>query len=155
MKRISIFVISLVVVSLTLALLVFAQKQTQKPSSEKIDQHTGGSGVQEIAKKKGRNLVKKLPDGVEGVTLEEGKIKLNQGYKFVKKENGKVSVDLMRGGGGAIAGDWSCECSSMGKTNDCKASISAGFLTCISGAECTACDLSVTVGKVKQAIVAY
>jgi hypothetical protein len=156
MKGICRLFISLVVVGFALALLVFAQRQPQKPTSEKVGPNSGNLGNQEVAKKKGKNIVKELPNGAEGVTLEEGKIKLKPGYKFVKGKNDKVSVNLMRGGGGAsVGGDWSCECSSLDKTNDCKASIQSGILTCISGASCTACDLSVTVGKLKQAIVAY
>src|SRR5262249_3223179 len=101
MKRICTLLSSLVVVGFALALLVFAQKQPQKPPSEKLDPHASNSGAQEVAKKKGRNLVKELPNGAEGVTLADGMIKLKPRYKFVKGKNDKVTVNLMRGGGGA------------------------------------------------------
>src|SRR5581483_3508388 len=156
MKRVGTLIIILALVSLAGALLVFAQKQTQKLTSRTVSPNSGNAGAgEQVAKTKGRNLVKKLPDGVGGVALAEGLIRLKPGYRFVKGKNGKVSVYLMRGGGGAIGGDWECTCSSIGKTNDCKASIAGGFLTCLSGAECTGCDLSVTVGKWKQAVIAF
>src|SRR5262249_25634986 len=154
MKRISRLFISLVVVSFALAILVFAQKQTQKPPGGKLDPHSGDSGNQEIAKKKGKNLVKKLPDGVEGVTLEDGYIKLKPGYKFVKGKNDKVSVNLMKGSGPSLDGMLGCGCY-FPDGGSCKVNIYDDILICSSQSACTYCRLQLMVGSSKTSIIAY
>jgi len=84
MRRIGTVVIRIFVISLALVLLVFAQKQ---PATSRTQPTSPSSGATEQTPKiKGRNLVKKLPVGIEGVTLEDGFIKLKPGYKFVKEQ---------------------------------------------------------------------
>jgi hypothetical protein len=102
--------------------------------------------------KPGKVLVKSLPTKVEGAALVGDKIQAKPGYKFVKQANGTVVAARMGGGGGLGAeGSWSC--SSCG---DCKAVISGGYLSC--QGSCTgnaSCTLTITVGKLRTAVISY
>lgn len=80
-----------------------------KPISSARHQQRGPS--------KGTLLVNRLPDGVRGVTIKNGAIRLLPGYKFVPHSNGTITVDLDKGGTGGgteITGTWSCKCTKDG-----------------------------------------
>ena len=157
MNRIGTVVIRIIVISLALGLLVFAQKQPSKPSIQSPSPSSGNtSPTEQTSNKKGRNLVAKLPAGVEGVILGNGQVKLKPGYKFVKQENGKVSVDDMKGTGGglSVGGTWDCVCRKEQK-GTCKASIVVKSLECSSKSGCSDCVLVVDVGDSTKSIVSY
>ena len=42
--------------------------------------------------KKGKLLVKRLPEGAEGVEIKDGAVHLREGFKFVKEGKGKIIV---------------------------------------------------------------
>ena len=80
MNRIGTVVIRIIVISLALGLLVFAQKQSSKPSIQSPSPSSGNtSPTEQTSNKKGRNLVAKLPAGVEGVILGNGQVNIAWG----------------------------------------------------------------------------
>jgi hypothetical protein len=111
----------------------------------------------QTSKRKGTNLVKELPAGVDGVTLEDGFIKLKPGYKFVKEKNGRASVYLMKGGGGLpVSGSFDCSCASKEKDGKCKLGITSDKMTCFDAAlYCTRCELVVIVNEATTRLIEY
>ena len=94
---------------------------------------------------KGRLLVKKLPAGVQGVTITNGVVKPKPGYKFVKQDDGTIAVARIKRGGGsgpAVGGSWRCECS---KTE------SEPETSCTS----RACTLVVTVEGLTTSVIGF
>jgi len=154
MRRISI----LTAIALTLAMVIYGQSQTPQSKSSAPKSESSGANNQR-AKPKGRLLVKRLPNGVEGVVIKNGMVRVKPGYKFVKGEDGKVSVYLMSGGGGGlpVSGSWDCYCTkeSGSGVGTCKAVVSGDYLSCLAGAGCSECKLSVIFGMSTKPIVAY
>jgi hypothetical protein len=57
---------------------------------------------------RGVALIEKLPDDVEGVTIEDGFLKLKPGYEFVEEKDNSVAV--ARIAGGKTGSSFSCTC---------------------------------------------
>ena len=156
MKRINIIIAS----SLTLTALVCAYSQTPGPGGQNHLQKSQTVGT------KSKVLVKRLPKGVEGVTLENNGVRLKRGYDFKKKSNNEVIV-VARAAGGVgpgqqVSGSWSCVCetSSTGErgVGGCSASISGSTLTCVKSSQngCnTSCSLDVTASGDKTGVIRY
>jgi|SRR5689334_11387583 hypothetical protein len=105
----------------------------------------------QIANPNGTALVEKLPDKVQGIRLTKGRVKLKPGYKFVKAENGSVTVARIKGSGG-IVGTWSCSCD---KAGGCTVVISTTFLVCGNKGCTGTCALGTTVDGVKKEIIRF
>jgi hypothetical protein len=104
---------------------------------------------------KGKVLVDRLPNGVEGVVLEKGRLKLKPGYKFTKQSGNKIAVARIRGEGPQVGGTWSCDC---GGDGSCQIEINGGFLMCTPAGQnpCKkGCYLDVTVGAQAKNIIIY
>ena len=109
---------------------------------------------------KGTAIAEGLPEGVEGVVMEEGVVKIQPGYKFVKKNN-KVTVMSKSAGTGAggrlgVGGSWSCVC----KQGDggCSTMVEDNQIFCAPGGDpgCSdKCVLSVVIKASKSEIVRY
>src|SRR5437764_1978044 len=97
MKRICI----LTAIALTLATMIYAQSQTPKSKSSAAKSESSGANNLR-AKTKGRLLVKRLPDGVEGVVIKNGAVRLLPGYKFARHSDNTVTVNLDNGTGSTI-----------------------------------------------------
>jgi hypothetical protein len=161
-KSSALLVLAVMAITVTLNFL-YAHSRTQNGNlraetantSTLSDSQTDEKGSAKI--RKGKELVKHLPDGAEGVNLKEGVLRPKAGYKFEKQDDGTVRVASMRGGSGGLgetpSGSWSCGCGSYGG-GSCKASVSNGSLMCVSGT-CTECILNITVGKVTTGIMRY
>lgn len=108
------------------------------------------------APKTGKALVKKLPDGIEGVELAGNTVRVKAGYKFVKRDNGTVTVARMAGGGkGGLSGGWSCSCDGGGT---CSIMTSGGVLYCTKGGTDTckgSCKLSVSTSGFSGGVIRY
>lgn len=93
-------------VTLTLSTLILAYGLSPQTTSRRGQAATGQS---QLAKAK-KVLVKELPEGMEGIALENGRFKLMPGYKFVPQPNGTVTVAL-QAGGRPVSGSYDCSCS--------------------------------------------
>lgn len=90
-----------------------------------------------------------------GVVLENGRIKLKPGYKFVKQPGNRLAVARIRGAAPQTGGTWTCDCAESG---GCQVEISGGFLTCTPAGENACkkgCYLNVTVGPEPKNIIIY
>src|SRR6266480_1387547 len=103
--------------------------------------------------KRGKLLVKRLPEGVEGVEIKDGAIHLKEGFKFVKEGKGKVVVARMRGNN--ATGSWSCACTGENRSGSCEEDIEQASLLCNAGSCTGTCKLSVVVKGATTAIFAY
>lgn len=108
---------------------------------------------------KGTTVVEKLPEGVEGVVMEKGVVKIKPGYKFVKKGN-KVTVmrSTVGGAGGrlGVGGSWSCVCKQG--TGGCSTMVQDNQIFCAPGGEPACpdtCVLSVVIKALKSEIIRY
>lgn len=134
--------------------LGFQTTQSQQPGTRR--DVTSGAATPAITETpKGRVLVEKLPEGVEGVVLEKGVVKAKPGYKFVKKGNGVMVRKAGSGGGMGIGGSWNCTCSAGG--GGCETSYDENAIMCRkAGSECSdKCLLSVVVKGLKAQILQY
>jgi hypothetical protein len=106
---------------------------------------------------KGQLLIEKLPEGAEGVVLEEGVVKAKPGYKFVKKGNKVMVMKVGAGGGLSLGGSWSCACNAGGE--GCETFYDEGVILCrkVIGKDACAekCVLSITIKGVKAQIIQY
>ena len=112
---------------------------------------------------KGTAVVEKLPEGVEGVIMEKGVVKIRPGYKAVKKGNKvTVIVTVMRsavGGAGGrlgVGGSWSCVCKQG--TGGCSTMVQDNQIFCAPGGEPACpdkCVLSVVINALKSEIIRY
>ncbi len=145
MKHINIILI----VALMLASLVCAGGQTPKAKTQKPQ------SVSQAAKVKERTLVKRLPDGLEGVEIKGNAVRVKSGYKFVKQANGTVTVARIKGGGNNVGGSWNCDCWSG--SGGCEAYILADTISCLKSKDgCTgSCKLSVVVKGTRTGVVIY
>ncbi len=149
--------------ALTLAAFTYGEKQTgreacgQEGSGRRV---IGGHATRELTEiPKGTALVEKLPEGVEGVTLEEGVVKIKPGYKFVKRNN-KVTV-MRVGGGGAggrlgVGGSWSCVCKQG--AGGCSTMVEDNQIFCAPGGASACsdrCVLSIVIKAAKAGIFMY
>ena len=142
----------IVVITLALASLISASGQTPRSRGQAV-------------RPKGKALVNKLPVKAQGVTLKKGTVRLKPGYKFVKQEDGSVTVARIRGGGGGglgIGGSWDCGCISIGVPGGdppegrCSAQIAAGgVLFCNKGTCNGGCELEITIDRVKTGVIMY
>jgi len=117
---------------------------------------TSGAATPAITEEpKGKVLVEKLPQGVEGVVLEKGVVNAKAGYKFVRKGD-KVMVMRAAATGGSheAGGSWQCICKGAG-TGACEPLISDNHLSCLRKDCSEGCYLLVVVGKAKAGIVRY
>jgi hypothetical protein len=141
------------VVVLILIALIVAFSQTPRSTTQSRAQP---------AKPKGKVLVQRLPDGVEGVVLDKktAALKLKSGYQFVKQENGSIGVAARMAGGGPgnIVFTGTCNClPPKGQTasGECTASIIEESLTCQKGSCSGDCKLAVTVGGKSTGLIIY
>jgi hypothetical protein len=140
----------IIFVTLTLTLLIWASGQT--PPSDGPAQ-----------KGRGRAMVKKLPDKVEGVMLKDDQVKLKPGYKFVKRANGTVAVAIISGSVGLndVGGTWACGCTADAlpkkgvPTGTCTVNFYPGGLNCSQGTCTGTCFLAATVEGTKTNIIMY
>ena len=139
----------------TLILIALVLAAAQAPSST-------GQSPQRLAQPKGRLLVDRLPDGVDGVVLDKktAALRLKSGYEFVKKDNRTVQVAVRMAGGGRgnIVFTGSCNCiPPKGSTpsGECTASIIEEALTCQKGTCTGECKLAVTVGGKIKGLILY
>ena len=149
--------------ALTLTAFTYGEKQNgrgasgQEGSGRRV---IGGHATRELTEiPKGTALAEKLPEGVEGVTLEKGVVKLQPGYKFVKKNN-RVTVMRIGGGGSGgrlgVGGSWSCVC----KQGDggCSTMVEDNQIFCAPGGApaCSdRCVLSIVIKAAKAEIFMY
>ena len=162
MRRFSILVAAL----LTLAAFTYGYNQTRRgagrPDGAGRRDVIGSPATREIIEiPKGEALVEKLPEGVEGVEMKDGVVKIKPGYKFVKKDN---KVTVMRsaaggaGGGGrlGVGGSWSCVCKQG--TGGCSTMVEDNQIFCAPGGEpaCSdRCVLSIVIKAAKAGIFMY
>jgi hypothetical protein len=147
------------VVGVILIALVLAYSQSPQPTSPS----TQPAPQAEVAKpvKAKRLLVRKLPEGLEGMVLKNGMFALAPGFKF--EPRGETAFALVRvnnsGGGGSATVD--CSCSGHNVTGSCvPKTVSGGGTTVLSCGppkenRCTGeCVMVVTMGgsKTKLAI---
>lgn len=158
MKRYySFLLVSLMLI--TVAVTIFyaisrAQNSNRQAPSKPTVGETDNSSTRSTSARKGKVLVKRLPDGAEGVELKEGALRIRDGYKFVKNPNGTVTVARMNDGQG-VGGSWSCTCDDKGG-GDCEAVISGGSISCkVVPFSCNSCSMSVVVSKVRTSIMRY
>lgn len=114
------------------------------------------------AKARGKEvLVERLPEGVEGVMLEEKTLRLKPGYKFVKK-GGTVAVVARSASGGlgskvlGSTGTFDCNC--VQGTGDCEEFFIGNLMGCKPTRynACTgACTLIIKRGGVATSIIMY
>ena len=154
MKRISITIV-VTLVTLALALLIYAQKQ-KSPSGQTAETNSNTASEDQVQELKGTLLVKKLPKGLKGVMLKDGVVTAKPGYKFVRGEDGKVRVALVKGGGGLsdTSGSFSCNCQGTGS---CSTAVQSAYLKCVGGKPpCSGdCSLVVVVNGITNRIMAY
>jgi hypothetical protein len=132
-----------------LAALICAGGQTPKSKAQR--QASNGQAL----KAKEKTLVKRLPDGVEGVELKGSAVRVKAGYKFVKQSNRSVAVARIKGGGNNVGGSWNCDCWSG--TGGCEAYIVGDTISCLKSKDgCTgSCKLSVTIKGASTGVVIY
>jgi hypothetical protein len=135
------------VVILMLSALMFAHSQSPAPTR---------------SKPKGKVLVDRLPDGLQGVQLDRkvGALKLKPGYGFVKQTNGSVGVAarMASGGFGTIIFAGSCNCiPPKGQTakGECVARVVEEALQCDKGSCNGECKLAVTIGSKTTGLILY
>jgi hypothetical protein len=138
----------LVVLFLVFALNVYSQ----------APQKTNGRSTKNevVTTRSGKSLVKRLPEGAEGVELKSNTVRVKPGYKFVKQSDGAVAVARIAGGGGAgnnLSGTWNCSCDEG--TGTCSAYTDGSTLTCTADTNCKSCTLSVKTKGVNSKIIAY
>jgi hypothetical protein len=159
MKRLGIMLAA----ALTLAAFTYGDNRNGREASGQEGSGRrviGGHATRELTEiPKGTALVEKLPEGVEGVALEDGFVKLKPGYKFVKKNN-RVTVMRVAGGGAGgrlgVGGSWSCVC----KQGDggCSTMVEDNQIFCAPGGApaCSdRCVLSIVIKALKSQIVMY
>jgi len=158
MKRISsILVVTVLLITVALTML-YGHSRTQNANRQVRTTNTPPARSDNTAEgtrtpRKGKVLVKRLPDGAEGVELKEGVVRVKPDFKFVKGDKGTVTVARMSGGLG-VGGTWSCACGSEGG-GTCKAVITGeGKLSCSAGT-CNDCSLDVVVDKLRTTIMRY
>lgn len=144
---------------ITAALTIFyansrAQNSNRQAPSRPTVGESDNTSARNTTARKGKVLVKRLPDGAEGVELKEGTLRLRDGYKFLKNPNGTVTVARMNDGQG-VGGSWSCTCDDK-EGGDCEAVISGGSLSCkVVPFSCNSCSMSVVVNKARTNIMRY
>jgi hypothetical protein len=74
-------------------------------------------------------LIKKIPEALEGIVLEDGQFKLKPGYKFLPTSNNKVTIAL-RAGGHNVKGSFDCFCAKQGAGSACAIVAVGGSLVC-------------------------
>jgi hypothetical protein len=161
MKRFHILTTAL----LTLAVFGHGYNQTRRTTTRQEGESRrdviGSHAAREVTEvPKGEALVEKLPEGVEGVELKEGFVKIMPGYKFVKKDNKVTVMRSAAGGTGGgrlgVGGAWSCVC----KQGDggCSTMVEDNQIFCAPGGEpaCSdKCVLSVVIRAAKAQIFRY
>ena len=160
MKRFHILTAAL----LTLAVFHHGYNQTRRGAArqEGVSRRDviGSRAGQQITKApKGEALVKKLPEGVEGVELKDGVVKIMPGYEFEKKD-GKVAVMRVAGGGPGgrlgVSGTFSCVCKEG--AGGCSAMVVDNQIYCAPGGEPACpdkCVLSIVIKAARTAIMRY
>lgn len=151
MKRYSMVLIALI----ALSALAYDYRTIHGQQPATRHDVTSGAATPAITETpKGKALVEKLPEGVEGVVLEKGVVKAKPGYKFVKKGN-SVMVRKAGSGGFGIGGAWNCNCSAGG--GGCETHYDENAMVCRkAGSECSdKCLLTVVVKGLRAQIVQY
>lgn len=152
MKRISLSSLAV----LTLVLLVSAySRTTQSSKTAGVTTQTIASQPTQPAKAK-KVLVRELPKTLEGITLDNGVLRLKSGYKFVPQLNNTVAVALQAGGAG-VKGSFDCFCSKEGG-GGCSAKTVGGTISCAKSKEkgCSDdCILITTVDGLKTRLAIY
>ena len=121
--------ICLVIVgAVVLIIFIFVHGQTPQTAPQTSRAVTESAESQPPKAKK--VLVKKLPEGLEGVVLEDGQFKLKPGYKFLPPTNNKVTIAL-QAGGHSVKGSFDCFCPKQGGT--CAAVTVQGIISCQPG----------------------
>jgi hypothetical protein len=149
MKRFSLLLIGLVALSaLAHAYHTTHGQQTRPPV-------TGRSATPDIPEPgKGKTLVAKLPEGVEGVVLDKGVLKTKPGYKFVKKGKQVMVMEIASGGTVNAGGGWDCTCKKEG--GGCTVWTGDNRLECIREENCgDECVLGIIFKKARTAIIQY
>ena len=151
--------------ALTLAAFTYGDNRTGREASGQEGSGRrviGGHVTRELTEvPKGKALVEKLPEGVEGVELKDGVVKIKPGYKFVKKDN---KVTVMRsaaggaGGGGrlGVGGSWSCVCKQG--AGGCSTMVEDNQIYCAPGGDSPCgdkCVLSITIKAARTGIMRY
>ena len=156
MRRISIMASA----TLILSAFVYVYNQTPRRGVSGREDTSSRPPVARAEIPKGTLLVEKLPADVEGVVLEKGVIKIQPGYKFVKKDN-KVTVMSMSSGAGAggrlgVGGSWSCVCKQG--IGGCSTMVQDNQIYCAPGGEPACpdkCVLSIVIKAAKSEIIRY
>lgn len=110
-----------------LVLITFAFVYSQSPSTAPQTSQTVTETAESKPAKAKKVLVKKLPDGLEGIVLEDGQFKLKPGYKFLPTTNNKVNIAL-QAGGHSVKGSFDCFCPKQG--GNCSAVTVGGIISC-------------------------
>ena len=148
MKRIS------MIVAIALTLTPLTNVSSQTPNANSRTPQSSGRDM----RPKGRVLINKLPAGAQGVTLKNGAVRLKPGYKFVKQDNGAVTVARIRGGGGlGIGGTWNCDCTTgLGAgQGTCSVTVAGIIITCLKGTCNARCELTTTIEGLKTGVIMY
>lgn len=97
----------------------------------------------------GQVLIDHLPDGVEGVELAEGGLRLKKGYKLVKDSDSTFAIARMSDGRSVMAGG--CGCKGSG---GCDPVLEGGIIVC-KAKDCSDCGLALTIAGVRTPIIRY
>ena len=162
MRRLSSILVTTAML-ITVALTVLyaggrTQNANRRPDTANTSQRSDNQANERdsVKLRKGKELVKRLPVGAEGVELKDGLLRLKPGYKFEKHDDGTVAVANMRGGSGGLGaqgGSWACQCmADSGGT--CQVIISGNILFCTNGT-CPNCVLGITVDKITTGVMRY
>lgn len=116
---------SLVVGGLVLIILILGFSQLRLSGSQTRQDVTPTAERQSVPVKK--VLVKKLPEALEGIALEDGQFKLKPGYKFLPSTNNRIIIALQTGGHG-VKGSFDCFCPKQG--GSCAVITVGGTLSC-------------------------
>lgn len=117
-----------VVIVGVLVLIMFMFVHSQSPSTAPQMSRTITESAESQPARAKKLLVKKLPEGLEGIILEEGQFKLKPGYKFLPQTNSKVTIALMAGGH-SVKGSFDCFCPKQGG-GSCSAVTVGGIISC-------------------------
>ena len=104
--------------------------------------------------RKGRALVTKLPEGLEGVELADGGLKLKDGYEFRQENDGTLSIARMQDPHPTPPAPrvW-CKCS--GSAGTCKPGSQGPLAVCVPDSNCTTCVLGVSFGGASTDLFMY
>lgn len=135
----------------------FAQKGKNQNSAAS-ETNANKLRIEQTQMVKGRPLVKKLPNELEGVFIKDGMIRAKSGYKFFTEADGSASVRLAKGGGG-LQGTWVCACVNADKVGgQCTITTTDDTASCVKAKDNPCgreCNLVISIKGTQKAVMAY